>query len=226
MTKVTKTVHQIWTTHELPAQFKNFAESWKIFLPDWEYKLWSHKENREFVAEFYPEFLAKYDSYPRDMQRIDAAKYLILKKLGGIYADTDVECLDNIEVLIKNADCVVGKEPYWHAHRYGMEYIVGSAFIYSDPDSDFINSVYKKLYEYPTVKVDNPMDILKSTGPLLLTSAYNEYENKDRINLYEPEYLYPIGMGDFNRISTNGVPPDIAERIKNAYAVHYFFGMW
>lgn len=226
MTKVNKTVHQIWTTHDLPDLYRKIAESWKKCLPDWEYKLWSHQENREFVAENYPEFLAKYDSYPRNMQRIDAAKYLILKKLGGLYADIDVECLKNIEVLIGNAEGVVGKEPYWHAHRYDMDYIVGSAFIYSVPDSSFINFVCKKLYEYPSVRVDNPKDILKSTGPLLLTSAYEEYAYKDKIRLYEPEYLYPIGMGDLDRILRNEVPEDMVERINNAYAIHYFQGMW
>jgi len=226
MKKMYKTVHQIWTTHELPAQFKKFAESWKEYIPDWEYKLWSHQENRDFVAEFYPDFLAKYDSYPRDMQRVDAAKYLILKKVGGLYADTDVECMDNIEELIGSAECVVGKEPYWHAHRFNMDYIVGSAFIYSVPEGDFINFVCKKLFEYPTVKVNNPKDVLKSTGPIMLTEAYSEYDKKERINLYEPETLYPVGMGDWNRIIRNDIPGCMAERIKNAYAIHYFFGMW
>ncbi len=42
MTKVTRTVHQIWTTHELPVQFRTFAGSWKKILPDWDYKLCLH----------------------------------------------------------------------------------------------------------------------------------------------------------------------------------------
>lgn len=226
MTKVFRTVHQIWTTHELPVQFRKFAGSWKKILPDWDYKLWSHKELREFVAEFYPEFLAKYDSYHRDMQRIDAAKYLILKKLGGLYADTDVECLNDVGELIRDADCVMGKEPYWHAHRFGMEYIVGSAFIYSKPNSEFMNLVCQKLYDYPTVEVNDPMDILKSTGPLLLTSAYDSYVDKEKVNLYDPEYLYPIGMGEMNRVINNDMSQEMSDRIRRAYAIHYFYGMW
>ncbi len=69
-------------------------------------------------------------------------------------------------------------------------------------------------------------DVLNSTGPLLLTLAYNEYEKKDRINLYEPEYLYPIGMGDSSRVLANNMPQEMAERVRNAYAIHYFWGMW
>lgn len=224
--KIPKIIHQTWRTDKLPSPFDRLSETWRRFLPDWEYILWTDEMNREFVRKHFPVFLEKYDSYPRNIQRADAIRYLLLKKYGGLYVDMDFECLENIELLLEGKDFIAGKEPDWHAARFGMEHIICNAFMASTPDNDFINFLCEELFNYPRVEVNNGIDILESTGPFLLTRAYNSYPFKDIIRILESRMIYPIGLCEVERIKRNEISLEMEERINQAYAIHYFLGNW
>ena len=45
----------------IPVPLQKLAETWKQNHPGWEYRLWTDKENRDFLNTFYPAFLARYD---------------------------------------------------------------------------------------------------------------------------------------------------------------------
>lgn len=226
MNKVPKIIHQTWKTNDLTSPFKELSETWKYYLPDWEYILWTDEMNREFVAEHFPEFLTKYDSYPHNIQRADAIRYLLLKKYGGLYVDLDFECLENIEFLFDGAEFIAGKEPHWHAHRFGFNYIVCNAFMASTPNNDFINFVYHRMLTHPLTEANFPFDVLDSTGPFLLTHAYNAYPNKEIVHILEPKTIYPIGQWEVDKIKKNEIPGEMKKRIDEAHAIHYFFGTW
>ncbi|MDU1890061.1 MAG: glycosyltransferase [Dysgonomonas sp.] len=226
MNRIPKIIHQTWKTSELSEQYKLLANTWKTFLPDWEYILWTDEMNRDFVAKYYPSFLNKYDSYPQNIQRADAIRYLLLKKYGGLYVDLDFECLDNLEFLFANTDFVAGKEPYWHAERFDMPYIICNAFMASTSNNPFINFLCDKLIEYSTLPANNPIDVLNSTGPFLLTNAYNEFSKKSIIRILEPETIYPIGLYDTDKILSGNISEEMSDRINQAHAIHYFFSTW
>lgn len=226
MKKIPKIIHQTWKTSELPVQHKLLADTWKTYLPDWEYILWTDEMNREFVAKNFPYFLEKYDSYPRHIQRVDAIRYLLLKKYGGLYVDLDFECLESIEHFLEDTDFVAGKEPDWHAVRFNMPYIICNAFMASSPNNGFINYLCDKLINYPVSDGNHYMDVLNSTGPFLLTNTYNEYPEKSQIRILESETIYPIGMEEADKILKNEANEDMINRVNNAYAIHYFFSNW
>lgn len=226
MKAIPKIIHQTWKHAELPPHFKLLAESWKEFMPGWDYILWTDEMNRNFVAQYYPHYLEKYDSYPKNIQRADAIRYLLLKTFGGLYVDVDFECLENLEVLLKDAEFVAGKEPDSHAAKYWTPYILCNAFMAAAPDTSFINFLCDKLINYPSVEVDSPKDILDSTGPFLLTNAYDEYRLKEGIRILESKDIYPIRQFEKERILNNTMPQEMKERINQAYAIHYFYGNW
>jgi len=70
--------------------------------------LWTDEMSRSFIIDVYQWFLERYYSFSNNIQRVDAARYLF--NYRGIYADLDFLCLDNIESLLKNETCVLGKE--------------------------------------------------------------------------------------------------------------------
>lgn len=226
MKKIPKIIHQTWKNNNLPEPHRTLSETWKAFLPDWEYILWTDEMNRQFVIEHFPDFLEKYDSYPKNIQRADAIRYLLLKKYGGLYVDLDFECLENIEFLLENSDFIAGKEPYWHAERFGRPYIICNAFMASTPDNNFINFLCNELITYPSMEVNSPIDILNSTGPFLLTDIYDRYSDKANIRILEPDTIYPIGLHEVDKILMNMETVDMARRINQAHAVHYFFSNW
>ena len=164
--RIPRIIHQTWKRKDIPFPLDQLPQTWKEYLPNWEYVLLTDEMNREFVCKHFPDFLEKYDTYPCNIQRADAIRYLLLKVYGGLYVDMDFECLENIEFLLEGSDFIVGKEPDWHAKRFGFEYIICNAFMASTPDNDFINFVCQRLINHSGEKVVNHgFDILDSTGP-------------------------------------------------------------
>jgi glycoside transferase family 32 len=228
MIRIPKIIHQTWKDEHLPEFFQILAQTWRDILPDWEYHLWTDEMNREFVRSHYPKFLQKFDAYPNKIQRADAIRYLLLQTYGGLYVDLDFECLEpKIITILEDADFIAGKEPYAHARRYGREYIICNALMASVPRHPFIKWICDRMINHSSGwDVHHAEDILASTGPFLLTDAYNDYINKEGIRLIEPKYLYPIRIGESNLIIANRVPKEMEQRINKAYAIHYFSGTW
>lgn len=197
-------------------------------LPGWEYHLWTDEMNRAFVQTHYPEFLERFDTYPNHIQRADAIRYLILQTYGGLYVDMDFECLTpKFASLLEDTDFVAGKEPYEHAGRYGMKYIVCNALMASTPDNPFLKFLIQRMMNHPHGwDVRDGIDILDSTGPFLLTHAYNDYTDKEGIHIIEPQFLYPIRLGEGGLILIKRISEELQRRIDNAYALHYFWGTW
>lgn len=228
MLRIPKIIHQTWKDNNLPESFRRLSSSWKVMLPDWEYHLWTDDMNRDFVHTHYPEFLDKYDTYPKNIQRADAIRYLLLHTFGGLYVDMDFECLKHEFVsLLENVNFMAGKEPYAHARRFGREYIICNALMASVPSHPFLKCVIQRMMNHPQGWiVRHGRDILDSTGPFLLTDVYRDYPQKDGLRILEPENLYPIMLGEAYHLRQGQMPEEMRHRIHSAYAVHYFLGTW
>ena len=94
---IPKKIHQIWLGKEgVPKKSIKWMNSWKEFNPDWEYKLWNEENIKDLKV-------SDYDVYSKKINpgyRSDILRYIILNKFGGLYADTDFECLFVIECLL------------------------------------------------------------------------------------------------------------------------------
>ena len=228
MLRIPRIIHQTWKDDQPPRLFQVLSQTWRDILPGWEYKLWTDEMNREFVRTHYPEFLEKFDAYPKNIQRADAIRYLLLQTYGGLYVDLDFECLkQEFTLLLEDADFVAGKESYDHARRYGREYLICNALMASVSNHPFLEHVIKRMMSHQHGwDVRHGGDILDSTGPFLLTDAYEDFRNKEDIRIVEPEFLYPIRLGESKLIMQAGVPEEMQRRINTAYAIHYFYGTW
>jgi mannosyltransferase OCH1-like enzyme len=96
---VPPTIHQIWMTGEIPPRLERSAASWSAMHPTWEYRLWNAASLDAFVHDQYPDVWNLYRGYPELIQRVDAARYMLLHYFGGVYADVDVECVRPLEPL-------------------------------------------------------------------------------------------------------------------------------
>jgi len=86
---IPKIIHQTYINESIPAHWKGPQQSCLDLHPDYEYKLWTDKKSREFIAAEYPWFLETFDGYPYPIQRADAIRYFVLHHFGGIYIDLD-----------------------------------------------------------------------------------------------------------------------------------------
>lgn len=77
-----KYIFQTWKTNQVPNKWKNAQLSVININKEFEYKLYTDEENREFVKTFFPDFLKTYDSFEYNIQRVDAVRivYYMLKE--------------------------------------------------------------------------------------------------------------------------------------------------
>lgn len=94
MILVPKTFHRIWLgPAEMPDEFKRYGDTWTRLHPGWEMRL----HTPENFTTRYPDLVAACNK-PSNASNI--YRYEIMFQQGGIYVDTDFECLKNIEKLI------------------------------------------------------------------------------------------------------------------------------
>jgi mannosyltransferase OCH1-like enzyme len=68
-------------------------------MPHWKYVLNSDEDNRNFVVQYFPDFLPTYDGFRYPIQRADVIRYMWLYIHGGLYMDLDVEIIRDLTPL-------------------------------------------------------------------------------------------------------------------------------
>jgi mannosyltransferase OCH1-like enzyme len=222
---ISKIIHQTWRSSEVPERWMEFQRSWPHYQEAWDYRLWTDLALRQLIVEHYPWFLPIYDNYPKPIQRVDAARYFILHRYGGVYADLDFECLRPLEPLLRGRELVLGLEPEAHLSKnnvraHGLDRLVCNAFMASQPRHPFWEHVFLEL-----VGAHRRSGPLETTGPFLLTQAVQTFAGREPIEILPAEVLYP-GTSDE---AARGLLIDPAWRQKNAaraYAIHHWSGSW
>jgi len=191
----------------LPRKSKKYIKSWKKFLPDYEIKEWNETNFDVNITNFSKE------AYKQKKWAFvsDVARFYALKEEGGIYFDTDIEIIKNIDD-IKEKYFWVGKEDNKH---------IGTAVIavkeaHTKEMTDIFN-IYKKL-------TFNPDHIYDITSPKILTdyltkNGLKEGNNNQILNnkiyIYKKEYFYPKTYMRDNDLFTS-----------NTRIIHHFDASW
>jgi mannosyltransferase OCH1-like enzyme len=93
---VPRILHQIWLgDRPLPDEFAGYRETWLQQHPDWEHRFWTEDN--------LPSDLRRAEVYERlrfPAERSDILRLEVLWRLGGVYVDTDFECLRPLDPLI------------------------------------------------------------------------------------------------------------------------------
>jgi mannosyltransferase OCH1-like enzyme len=201
----------------MPEQFVAYGRSWAVHHPDWQMQLWTDETLPEMrnAKEF-----ALASSWA---MKADILRYDVICQMGGVYVDTDLECLKTIDSLLENvgflyadqrpgepATAVLGTYP---GHPFS-EYLVDRL-----PDSFSANS-----------------NVLCRTGPIFFARCVLQYlgafelrphgtwgnhllpvQGRAPLTAFFHEYFYPYWMGEqstFDRAQSN------------AYAVHHWAHSW
>lgn len=105
---IPRVLHQTWKSPQVPPHWQRYRESWVAHHESWTFRLWTDEDNRELIASRYPWFLPVYDAFPRQIQRVDAAKYFILYTYGGVYADLDCQSMRPLDPVIERGGAILG----------------------------------------------------------------------------------------------------------------------
>ena len=136
---------------------------------EYSFKLYHDKDMRKFMKTYYPWFLETYDAYPQHIQRVDAARYFIMRKFGGIYLDLDVGCrrsLDNLRRLDKVNLVVPATSPLG----------ISNDFFMAAPEHPFLVLVTERLIKSADACWwSSYLSVMFSTGPAFFTLALYDY---------------------------------------------------
>lgn len=228
---IPKIIHQIWEGRKdpLPEFYKLLGETWKEYHPDWCYEFWDENRIDGFIQNNFPDMIDIYFNYKYDVQRWDVIRYLILYKMGGMYVDFDYECLESFDSYINEKDkCYFAMEPDEHRLAFGKDIYFNNALMITPLAHPFFEHIITHLQMSSVIYSDSKfLDVLTSTGPLMLTNLYEKYKYKSRIDFLSPEEVSPWSQREVrNYINGNANVEILDKKLKKAIAIHYFWGSW
>ncbi|HEX6712895.1 MAG TPA: glycosyltransferase [Thermoleophilaceae bacterium] len=168
---IPKILHHIWVGPDpFPAEFAAYRESWKKHHPSWEFRFWSEDN--------LPEELRREEVRERlrtPAERADILRLEVLYQEGGVYVDTDFECLRPIDDLIEGADFFVADLKPGRPNNA----LIGSAPGHEILDRGIREAVFREFIGYDK----------NGTGPLAFNRILKDY--RDKILVFPPPAFYP-----------------------------------
>ena len=163
-TTLPKIIHQQWRERELPvgSKFEKWHQAWleKFPKPEYEHVLWTDDDAENLIREHYSWFLPTYLNYIPNIKRVDAARYFILHRYGGVYADMDYEPLTNFYARLPKDRVGFVESP----HRY-MENHQNSLMSSPKGHPLWEDVAFGMLVER------KDMPVLHATGPLFVDAV-------------------------------------------------------
>jgi inositol phosphorylceramide mannosyltransferase catalytic subunit len=174
---IPRVIHQIWIGPDpLPDEHRRWIETWRRHHPNWEHRLWTEDSLPEDPIR--PEILERLRA---PVERADILRLEILYRHGGVYVDTDVECLRPVDEVLAGHDFVgVCVKP----GRMTNTFIASVA---AHPLLERALQEVRPLDVYWTLSA--PRDAFKEVaGPPLLRRLVADYPD---VELLEPRVFFP-----------------------------------
>lgn len=212
MNKIPKLIHYIWLGPKpLDELSKKCMKTWEQFLPDYEVKCWNDENSLEIIKKnkyAFQAYQAKKYAFVSDYLRL-----YVLFHYGGIYMDTDVKVVKNLDCFLKYSaftsfendgmipTALMGSEKYGLWVKYLLEYYDNHEFILKDGKFDFTTNV----------KVITDMSLKLG----LIPNGQRQVLEYD-VHIFPREYFCPL---DTRNSRNNNIT-------NNTYAMHLFNGSW
>jgi len=105
---VPRLVHQTYKSRSaLTERDAALMKTWSDMNPGWEMRFYDDEDCKRFVNEHFPEYYQAYASLEKKVEQSDFFRYLVVLKLGGVYADIDTECRQPLDDFIHAKDTLI-----------------------------------------------------------------------------------------------------------------------
>jgi mannosyltransferase OCH1-like enzyme len=205
--KIPRKIHQIWLGGRIPEKYKRLTETWKKFHPDWEYRLWTDKD----IEEFGLKNKTLFNTAKNQGQRSDIFRYEILHRYGGIYVDTDFECLKPFDDLLFL--------DFFTGISYDTRMVLYIGLIASVPGHAITVKCIDSMDSYDG---NQAYAIMDTTGPYYFTRCFFGTVNKDTkgVVAFPMDFFYPLP----NYLRNTNKPYDYVKDF--SYAIHHWAVTW
>jgi inositol phosphorylceramide mannosyltransferase catalytic subunit len=186
--------HHIWLGPDpLPDDHKPWIASWRRHHPEWEFRLWTEENLPEDPIR--PEIAERLRA---PVERADILRLEVLYREGGVYLDTDLECLRPIDEILE------GEEFVGVCHKRDRITNTAIAAAARHPLLERALELVRPMDMYWT----NASERLKEVaGPLLLERIVVDYPE---VKLLDPPVFFPA----------------TEEERSEAIAIHHMARVW
>ena len=187
--RIPKIIHHIWLGSPLPEKFARYRQTWQKMHPDWNCILWDDAK----VAEFGLHNLRAYCAAINYGERSDIVRYEILHRFGGVYVDTDFECLQSFDVLHHSCDFYTGLYP----NPGGGPVYILNGIIGSKPGHPILKRCIAGI-KTPVKKLNDSSAIMDRTGPghlrRCIINALKMEADIGKTVVFPPTFFYPWSL--------------------------------
>lgn len=238
--KIPKIIHHVWLGSKLPGEYEGYYQSWRAFHPDWVFVFWtdntanydkgtqvlgSFDELNQKLAALLPtqrtlvvdvnrltfDNRALYNETPFYGERSDILKWEIVHRHGGVYVDTDFECLKSLDLLHHMYDLYTGIQPLDTSFPGQL----GAGIFAAIPHHPVMEQCVTRL-----AAGRSRAQIIDRSGPLHFTRVFAELAGRKNIDIAFPvSYFYPCTYEQRGTASDNWLRPE-------SFAVHHWAGSW
>eukprot|EP00775_Hariotina_reticulata_P014304 gene14304-31_t len=174
-----------------PHQVLSMA-SWAFHNPGYSLLLFDDADIHSFMTTYYPDLLPTFDALGSQVERADMWRYLVLCRLGGVYADSDVVAAKPISSWAQDAGLLVGIENVFKTPEEAKkrDYARQIQMVQWTIAARRGHPVVCSMGEYVTKHVRQEADgdfldpnhdhaILERTGPGIWSSSITDYLQKE-----------------------------------------------
>lgn len=206
---IPKVIHYCWFGNgEKPKSVIKCMESWKAHCPDYKIVEWNESNFDVNMCEF----TQKAYSQRKFAFVSDVARLVAIQKQGGIYVDTDVE-------IIKNMDCLLDNKGF-----IGFEnnnYVNSGQIIAGEENNQMIAQM---IEHYKNIKLkENEPPYSFISCPIINTQILldNGLQKTGKKQVIEDMTVYPVDYFNPLNSATNKL-----SKTDNTYSIHWYSQSW
>lgn len=176
--QIPRLLHQTWKSTTLAENYEFWRQSFFENNPSIQSRFYVDEQNRELVAVNFPSLLPLYDSFEKEIFRVDFVRSIYLFQFGGVYADLDFQCLRPFDKLFeKFSGIVVGQM----GTRTESKHSIPNALMMSSQGQGFwiayLSNIEAAWNNRASLEVVDPEYV---TGPVVLRQTVLEYRGDNK----------------------------------------------
>ena len=208
---IPKVIHYCWFGgNPLPNSVKQCIKSWQKFCPDYEIKRWDESNfdvnSHSFMKKAYEEKAWAFVS--------DYARLKIVYDNGGIYLDTDVE-------VVKNMDLLLEHKSYFGLQQSKIGFYIATGLGFGSERGSEILEKLMNSYDEVVFDVENKQ---KFACPILNTQVFEEcgFLASNEIFYHKLFTVYPAKY--FDPYMTHNGGANLL--CSDTYSIHHYSATW